>query len=1090
MSVTEILALARRQQVELFVEGDALRYRAYGTPLSAELRQRLTVEKAAIIAFLRDHKQALPVRRADLDDAPAVLTQAQQRMYFLHQAEGDGSQCNMAFAFDIEGQIAEERLETAIRAVIQRHAVLRTVYDNRDGALCQIQRPASDFRLVLSAAATAEEAEEVVRQQSAASFSLRTDLPLRVTLIRFAPGRSKLSLVFHHIAFDGWSYQLFLSELSMEMAGHIPPVPPFQIADIARQQDQAATDAAKLGYWQNRLSGAEPLNGLSPDRARSGGAEYTPASCTTRLDHILTRDLAAAAQQNGITVFEFLQASFGAVVARWTGRTHAIIGTPVAGRGHPAFDRMIGLFVNTLPVRIDIPPANSLSDFLILSAERFRADLVHQDVPFDAIVAAVIATRDPSYPPLVQIFFAMNEAEEDHLSIPGVKAVARLAPRTTVNFELELHVTLTPEGAELDWHFAENLFDQATIRLLAESYEAFLRDALARPDAPVGQLTVVSDSDLSRLEAWSGALVAPMASKDFSERFSDWARATPGRVACFDDSTQWSYAELDTRSRHVAAALQASGVHAGDLVGLAVDRNLSMILGILAILRAGAAYVPLDGKLPDARLLQVLEDARPVRILGDQAAPDVVRDERFIDIETAMSCNLEIDPVSYDPEGTAYVIFTSGTTGQPKGVVVNRRNLSNFLSGAATCTPLPQGAVIPLMTSVSFDVHVVETLHALASGATVAVPGEDRLAAPTALCRFFNDSLVTDIHATPAAWRMLLDAGWRGDAGMRLYSGGDALPERLKIELQEAGGGAPLWNYYGPTEATVYVSAARMAADDGVHIGHPMPGNNFHILSPSLMPLPPGIVGQLFLSGANLAQGYLNRPDLTEARFVTCPRTGVRLYDTGDLAKWRPDGTVALLGRSDFQVKIRGHRIELSEIEGLLGRQSDVTDAVAAAAPDGMTLSAFICPRLPAARIEALRGLLAAQLPPYMVPSQILALEKLPVTPNGKIDRAALMRVHQPADIELTPPQTEEELLIARIWQDILATETIDIFASFFALGGHSLLAVRMLAQLEAQTGAAISLRQMLMAPTVSGLARLIGQTKPHQNDDAGEILL
>ncbi|MCX8509666.1 MAG: condensation domain-containing protein, partial [Rhodobacteraceae bacterium] len=419
----------------------------------------------------------------------------------------------------------------------------------------------------------------MVRQFSATPFQLQSDLPLRVAVIRFAPQRAKLSLVFHHIAFDGWSYQLFLSELAMEMAGQTPPAPAFQIADIARQQGESPVEAAKLDYWQSRLAGVEPLNGLPPDMPRMGGAGYVPAALQTCLDQATTRALAAAAQQAEVTMFEYLQACFGAVIACWSGRDHAIIGTPVAGRSHPASDRMIGLFVNTLPIRINMPSGQAFSQILRQSAQQFRGDLAHQEVSFDAIIAGVITTRDPSYPPLVQIFLAVNEAEEDRLEMPGVRATAHLAPRSSVNFELELHVTLSAAGAELDWHFAQNLFDEATIRTLAESFDVLVRDTLGRPDCPVDRLALVSDNGLAALARRAASTPAP-AFRDFCDRFAARVMAAPDRVACCDQDHHWTYADLDARSRRVAAALQGAGVRPGDLVGLAADRGREDIVGM------------------------------------------------------------------------------------------------------------------------------------------------------------------------------------------------------------------------------------------------------------------------------------------------------------------------------------------------------------------------------------------------------------------------------------------------------------------------------------------------------------------------------
>lgn len=1090
MSVVDLIAEAHRQHVALYLDGDTLRFRASGTGLSPELKQRLAGQKAEIIAFLKERTPTLPIRAPDLDEVPAKLTHAQQRMYFLHQSEDHGNQYNMAFSFDLVGALDAQMLETSVRAIIQRHVVLRSTYENGAGTLTQIPQPASRFQLSRFVAQTPSKLTELVRQHADQVFDLGVDLPLRIALIETDLNHAVLSLVFHHIAFDGWSYQLFLSALSAELSGTVVPKADYQMADIARWQNDILPSEPHRNYWQTRLANALPLNGLTPDRPRQPNQSYSAQSFTTQLDANLTSKLNDFAGAIDATPFALLQSSFGALIARLTGRNHAIVGTPVSGREHPAFENIIGLFVNTLPIKTDVPGAQSFRDFAKASSDAIKVDLSHQDLPLDVIISDTVASRDPSYPPLLQILFAMNDDASDHLTIPCVVATPQIVPRHSVNFEIEVHVTPVTDGYTLEWYFAENLFDVSTVTALAQSFRAFLTNAMARPDSLLERLNITDDAMDALVDDWNARSddIAPFC--DFTERFGRHVASNPTAIACFDDYTQWSYAALEQRSDTVAAALQAVGVKPGDFVGLSVERDLNMILGIVAILKTGAAYVPLDGALPPTRLDHVLEDCDPGWILGDHQSPKALQSRPFIDIETVPTNSAIFAPVVCEPEKPAYVIFTSGTTGQPKGVVVTRGNLSNFLSGIAEQTPLASDATVPLVTSISFDVHVVEVQHALASGAKIAVPGGDRLTNPREMATFLNRANVTDMHATPATWQMMIDAGWHPSRPMQLYSGGDALTDTLKNALLQVGPDISLWNYYGPTEATVYVSATAMHECEPVDIGRAMSGNAFHVLDANRMPLPPGFIGQLFLSGENLAQGYLKKPNLTANKFLRCPISGQRIYDTGDVARWTSHGHVDVLGRTDFQMKIRGHRVELNEIEHLLSREPEITEAVAIPSSDSMTILAFVRPVLPAERLQGIRQTLESQLPGYMVPSQIVGVDQLPLTPNNKIDRTALTQFVQPQAKQFTPPSTDDEQRVAAIWRSLLGIDQIDIFSSFFELGGHSLLAIRLLSKLEADLGVTISLRNMLMAPTVSGIAHLISNTRPASNDDAPEILL
>lgn len=1088
MSVIGLIEQARSQGVTLYLDGDALKFRANGAPLSDDLKAQLKANKAELIAFLGRRQQVLPDRDPALDDCPAPLTYGQQRMYFLHAADGGASHYNMAFCFDLDGPLAADQLEAALRAIVGRHAVLRSTYQRTGEGIEQVPGQAAAFALGRVFAADEAAADAQLAALSAVPFDLSVDFPLRATLIAMGATRARLSLVFHHIAFDGWSYGLFLDELSAQMAGRDVALPPYQMADVARWQ-QNSEDTGR-DYWETRLSGVEMLNSLPADHPRRPNTAYQAQTLTTRIDTATLARMDDFAREQGMTRFSLMQAVLAVVLARWSGRDYAVLGTPVAGRGHPAFDAMIGLFANTLPLKTEVDSEQSFVNFARKADAALRDDLAHQYVPLDQIINTVSSHRDPAFPPLLQVLFAMGEPEADRLVIPGCMARPRLVDRNTVNFELEVHAQPDASGVELSFGYAANLFDSETIAGFADSYVTFLKASLASPDMAVGRIPITSDSMLVRLDQWNIAACRVAPYDSFPARFARQVADAPDAIACQTETQSWTYRALDDASGAVAAELVVAGVQQGDFIGLSVERGFDMVLGLLAILKAGAAYVPLDGRLPQARLTQVMEDCAPRIVLGDASTPAWLKNDGFIELGGPRTTTPVPAVKDLSPDLPAYAIFTSGTTGRPKGVVITHSNLSSFLSGTAQLTSLHGGCVIPLLTAISFDVHVFEIQHALASGATIALPGEADVTDPVRLADRLASLGVTDIHATPATFAMLCDAGWQPTNSTRLYSGGDALPEDLKHRLLSAGEDLRLWNFYGPTEATVYISATEMLPNRPVCVGQAMPGNGFHVLNDDLAPSPPGVTGRLFLSGQNLAQGYLGRADLTLDRFPTDPFSGQRLYDTGDLARWTHDGRLQILGRADFQVKIRGYRVELGEIETRLAARSDVTEAVAVPTCDGNALNAFVRPVPSDAQIAEMRSELAAHLPAYMIPAQIVGLEEMPKTAANKVDRAALSQMSVDAPKVIVVAESPEEKLIEAIWADLLGLERIDVFASFFELGGHSLLAIRMLGRVEAQTGTIIPLRSLLMAPTIAGLAQLLVGVRPDAEDDASQEVL
>lgn len=1092
MTLAQLLKDAADSGIELYLEGEQLKFRAHGEPLGPALKARLVAHKTEVIGFLKQHgarPENQPVARPEWYNKPAPLTHAQQQLYYLEQLAGPSAQYNMANAFHVVGPLNTSALETSVRALLERHLVLRTGYRLEGDEPVQVLRSSKDWALEHLDLPFATPRESLMAELAEQPFDLERGLPFRLICIHEPENVHTLLFVIHHIAFDGGSYPILYRELSALMAGEPLPPLPLQVVDLARWQadtPEAGIAPSSLDYWYRQLKGVQPLNSLASDRPRLPNQSYRPASLAQPLGSETTAAAKQFARDNRVGLFACLQAAFSLLIARWSARDEAVTGTPVSGRHSEGIEGLIGLFINTLPLRIPYAQQLSFRDFAAQVQQAVQAMLTHQDVPLDRLVGDLVKDRDPGFPPLIQILFALDSGEADALRLPGARCEPLVVHRENVNFELELHISDTPDGLCCHWNYAANLFESTTISGLHESFTTLLEQALASPETPVSKLAICPASRLEAMAAWQPPPLPLGRDQTFLDRFRAQVENRPQAQAVVDGSHRWTYAELDQRSHAIARALAEKGAAPGALVGLAVSQSVDMVLGIVSILKTGAAYLPLDPKFPASRLEQILAVSVPDLIVGNSRSPAFLQAHpaTFYNLDTAVAQSGRQTLPEVPASELAYVIFTSGSTGTPKGVMVEHRSLNNFLAGLSRQTPLQAGDVIPLVTALSFDVHVVEVHHALACGACIAVLPEPALTDPAQLARAMQDLGVNHMHATPATWQMLIDHGWRSQRPLRLYSGGDALGNSLKEALLASHPDHRLWNYYGPTEATVYIAAQEMVATKpGVTVGRPLPNNRFYILDAHLNLLPPGVAGELYLGGANLARGYLNQPELTRDRFIPDPfREGEWIYRSGDLARWLASGEVEVLGRLDFQVKLNGHRIELGEIEHHLALHPAVEEAVVIAteADKGpRRLVGFVRPGPSAtdSLTQELRAFLAERLPAYMVPGQIQALARMPLTANRKIDRKALAQHALPEPVALDPPRTEMERLLAGIWMTLLQLRQVDVHNSFFELGGHSLLAIKMLAQVEAATQVKVPLRTLLTTPTLLGLSQLINST-------------
>ncbi len=1040
--------------------------------------------------------------RPDGDVAAASIDRrtstAQRRLLFIEQFVPDVPVHNIPRAARFTGHLDVAVLEAAFTEIVRRHEVLRTNFLPSDGDYAQRVVPAAPVRLPV-VDLTATPASEVsaaldatLEAEAKQTFDLATDLKLRVLLVRVADDDNVVLVTTHHTASDGWSIgRLGLEVMELYAAaveGRPAQLPelPMQYADYAELERQAWDDqdpSTGLAYWTDVLGGDLPVLALPEDRPRPPVRSYRGATVPFQLSADLMEAVSAFSRRSGTTPFVTLLASYAATLARFSGQDEVVVGTAAANRGRPETTALIGLFANTLALRLSPDPSLPFSTFVENVRTTAHGAFAHQDVPFDRIVEALRPERDLSRAPIFQTIFLYQNLPTAELQLPGLEVTS--VPVDTGAFDLDIGVQLIPgtDGAAGEVRFNADVFEVGSVERLVEGWRVLLAAAVESPDAAVGVLPVVSGADVDRLlGVWGGSAVGVSAG---AGSVVDLVRARvglgPDVVAVRSGGVALSFAELDALSDRVGRLLVDRGVAAGDLVGVCLERSVVMVAVLLGVWKAGAAYVPLDPGFPSERLAFMVADAGLAAVVTSGAGLPVgvdVSGVAVVDVDGdgAELAALPAGPLDgVEPGGLAYVMYTSGSTGRPKGVAVTQANVVNFLLSMAQTPGLAAGDVLLAVTTLSFDISVLELFLPLVVGATVEIASREVAADGRRLGGLIGSSGATVMQATPTTWSMLFDAGWVGAAGLRVLCGGEAMSRDLADRL--VGSCRQVWNMFGPTETTVWSTVASVAAGGAgsVPIGRPIAATVCRVLDRAGRLVPPGVAGELFIGGAGVADGYWSRPDLTAERFVADPYDpSGRLYRTGDVARWRSDGQLEFLGRADSQVKVRGHRIELGEIETVLRAQPGIVDAVVVAR--GAILAAYVVPvdadQPPT--VSDLRAGVAGRLPGYMIPNTFITLDHLPLTPNRKIDRNALPDPVVVPEGRRVAPRSETERVVAAVWAEVLEVASVGVEDDFFELGGHSLLATRVVARLGDRLGCEVGVRAVFEASTVAGLAAVI----------------
>ncbi|HEY2737971.1 MAG TPA: amino acid adenylation domain-containing protein, partial [Thermoanaerobaculia bacterium] len=1067
------------------------------------------------------------------------LSFAQQRLWFLDQLQAGSPVYHMPIALGLAGSLAVAALRASLREVVRRHESLRTVFAAVDGEPVQrIQAPAEMPEILLPvidlgglpAGRAESELTHWVREHAERPFDLAAGPLMRSVLVRLGADEHAMLLNQHHIVSDGWSRGVLVREVvtlyGAFAAGLPSPLPELavQYPDYAVwQRNWLAGEVLErqVGYWRRRLEGLPELLELPADRPRPVFRSGRGARYAFQIPLAPLRGLKDLGRRLGATDFMVLLSLFQALLSRLSGQRDLAVGTVIANRGRLELEPLIGFFANTLVFRADLNGRPGLRDLLLRSRETALEAYAHQDLPFESLVEALQPARAMSHTPLFQVMLVLQNTPQEQISLPGLEAtlIEGSGQAGGARFDLTLDLAETPLGLAGSLEYATDLFDRPTVARLAAHFAALLSAAVAAPAHPISELPLLGAAERQQLvceENDTEAVRGPEETRlcgtaaRIHELF-EWqaARQPQEALAVVGQGMALTYAELDARANRLARSLWRLGVGPESRVGLCVERSPEMVVALLGILKAGGAYVPLDPAHPAERLALVLGDSDPSVLVTEErwlerlalagkpenaAGPRVLcldRDRERIAAEAGSA----LDPLPgvgserrWEPESLAYIIYTSGSTGRPKGVSLPHRAVVSFLYAMAERLGLGAHEVVPALTTLTFDIAGLEIYLPLALGGRVEVVDREEAADGHRLAARVAASGVTVLQATPATWRLLLDSGWTGQAGLKALCGGEALPWALAAELRARG--VELWNVYGPTETAIWssalaVAAAAATAENGaaVGLGRPIANTRFYVADAESGLVPAGVSGELLIGGAGVARGYWGRPELAAERFVPDPwsaAAGARLYRTGDLVRRRAGGELDFLGRIDHQVKLRGFRIELGEIESVLA----LHPAVHAAAvllrddlPGGRGLAAYIVAD-GAGEVRELRGWLEDRLPGYMVPAAFQLLETLPLTPNGKVDRRALARraweiplAQGESQGEPRAPRNAIEEIVASVYAEVLQLARVGPDDNFFQLGGHSLLGTRLISRLHQVLEVELPLRALFEAPTVAGLA-------------------
>ncbi len=1059
-------------------------------PLSAE-------ERRALLGQLLERRQGKP--------RVCPTSYAQRRLWFVCQLVRESWFYHSCPMMRLRGSLDRRLLQEALDALILRHESLRTSFqfdpESREPVqVIHAPQPALLECLDLPSDPRPDSASDpgpspttqcqadldrLTRELIRRPFDLVEGPLFRAHLISVSKDEHTLLLVIHHLVFDGWSMKVLcreLTELYDAFAASRParlPSLPIQYGDFAVLQRERLEGPALdelLGYWRQHLDSL-PVLELPTDRARPPQPGHEGARASILLPSPLAEALDGLCADEGASLFMGVLAALAVVLQRYSGQEDIVVGAPIANRNRREIEGLIGCFINTLVLRTDCSGDPTFRELLGRVRDGCLAAFDRQDLPFEKLVEEMHPDRDLSRNPLYQVILDVQQGKRGSAAwqAGGVQFSLAEAQSNSVRFDLETTACRYAEGLLIQFNYQTELFEPITIQRMLDQFGLLLQTATEAPDRKISELPRLTADQWHRLLVdWNDTTQPYPRDQAVHEQFEAQAARTPEAIAVRSGDCSLTYRQLDDRANRLASALRQHGALPNTLVGLCVDRSVDLLVGMLGIFKAGGAYVPLDVTLPEARLDFMLQDTRAKMVVTQRALvsslPSFDGQKICVDDEWPLADEPPLDSTSaVGGDHLAYVIYTSGSTGRPKGVQIGHRGVVNLLEAMRREPGFGPRDVLLAITAFSFDMSVVELLLPLVCGGTVVIASAEIVLDGRALQQQLERHEVTVMQATPATWQLLIQSGWTGRRDLKMLCGGEALSRALADALLDRGG--ELWNLYGPTEATVYAAGARIEPGSRpVTIGGPIANTRLYVLDPSGHPVPPGAVGELCIGGDGLAFGYLGQPELTAERFVATSmdaKPHARIYRTGDLVRLDANDCLSFLGRQDHQVKLRGYRIELSEIEATLQSHPGIAHSVAIVRedqPGDRRLVAYVVPRdstVPAA--GELRQFLARTLPEYMLPSALVELASLPLTSSGKVDRKALPSPELSGGASAAPPTTPMQMMLAEVWQEVLGVEAIGVDDNFFDLGGHSLLTIDVVRRMEERTGVQVGVAQLIM---------------------------
>jgi amino acid adenylation domain-containing protein len=1119
----QLMAELRQAKIRVWAEEDQLRYQAPTGVLTPSLLAELRNRKAEILDFCRQVQASAetPVLQAAPRGVVHEISLAQHRLWILDQIERPSATYNISLALLLQGDLDAGALQRSSEALIRRHEALRTHFQISGDAVrpviasaCALPWSVVDLQH-LPAEQRLPDVRRQARDQALCPFDLSRPPLIRLVLWKTAPAEHVLMMIVHHIISDRRSVEILAEELGLLYEaycdGSEPRLPDlaFQYSDFAWHQRRSLSHALlqrQLDYWCRQLAGLPPLLELPSDRPRPAVFSSAGSTICQPLGADLVGPLRHLARQSGATLYMAMVAALATVLSRYSGRENILIACPATHRNQAGLDRLVGFFINTLALRIDLSGSPTFRDLLLQLRGVVTDAFLNQDVPFEKVLETLRVERDRSYPPLLQVSAVMMDGEPSLPSLRGLRTTPFDFGNPTTRYDISLEIYETEAGIDIFWIYSTGLFEPESVARMTRHLNNLIKHATSDPDRSVFELELMDATERDRLLVAFNDTQRPYPRQaTIDELFERQAEATPDAVAAEFGEAQLSYRALNCRANQVARKLRGLGAGPRTMVAVCLQRSLELPVALLGVLKAGAAFVPIDPADPLARIDHVLNDVQPVVIVSTaHLAEHLPASKTYVLCLDANGDEIAREDIQNPPRSTtadhpAYVMYTSGSTGRPKGVCVIHRGVVRLVKSADYVSLSPQETLLQL-APITFDASTFEIWGALLNGGRLVImpPQTPTLAELGAALRQHH---VTTLWLSAGLFHLMVDERPDDLRSLRqLLAGGDVLsPEHVRRLLQGGDGRLTLVNGYGPTEATTFACCEAMTALDQttmtVPIGRPIANTRVYVLDRHLHPVPLGVDGELYIAGDGLARGYLNDEAMTEERFIADPfdpRPNRRMYRTGDLVRWRSDGRLAFLGRRDRQVKVRGFRIELEAIEAAICDHPAIRQAVVLTVADDVDkrLVAYVTPASGVPTLSELRAFVRRRLPDYMLPDTVVAREALALTPNGKVDRAALQRIgaEQEQQAQYEPPINDTETRLAEIWGKVLVRDRVGRHDGFFDLGGYSLLATRIIARVQDVFGVTLPLRVLFEEGSVAAMAKAVDENTQAARDAAAKL--